>query len=294
MSVYLDPVDFTIDAPVQAIDVSWIHGSESAKHNDDPDIQVHEYDEHTYLLRQNMAVNYEGPFLFLLFGNDRAVLIDSGATASADYFPLRRVVDDLINGWLSTHPRPGYGLLVVHTHAHGDHIAGDSQFKDRGDTVVVNAERPEAWAFFGFDADASRTAQIDAGGRILHCLATPGHHRAAVTFYDPYTGLLFTGDTVYRGRLYVEDWAAFSDSLDRLIEFAATHRVSHVLGCHIEMTTQPGVDYPVRTTYQPDEPPLQMTADHLRRVRAALLHITERGGSHRFGDFIIEYDNSDD
>jgi hypothetical protein len=35
--------------------VDWIHGSVSAKHNTDPDIQVHWYDEHTVILRQNMA-----------------------------------------------------------------------------------------------------------------------------------------------------------------------------------------------------------------------------------------------
>jgi len=36
--------------------VHWIHGSESAKHNTDPDIQIHSYDEHTVILRQNMAI----------------------------------------------------------------------------------------------------------------------------------------------------------------------------------------------------------------------------------------------
>jgi hypothetical protein len=55
--------------------VDWIHGSVSAKHNVDPDIQVHWYDEHTVILRQNMAINYEAPFMFLLFGEARAVLI---------------------------------------------------------------------------------------------------------------------------------------------------------------------------------------------------------------------------
>ncbi|MFJ9732616.1 hypothetical protein ACIRUL_14865 [Streptomyces sp. NPDC101171] len=33
-----------------ALDVRWIHGSPSAKHNADPDIQVHGYDEHTFIL----------------------------------------------------------------------------------------------------------------------------------------------------------------------------------------------------------------------------------------------------
>ena len=76
-------------AAPRRIDVRWIHGSPSAKHNTDPDIQVFDYDPHTVILRQNKAINYEAPFLFLLFGNARAVLIDTGATASAEYFPLR-------------------------------------------------------------------------------------------------------------------------------------------------------------------------------------------------------------
>ena len=65
----------------EPLGVKWIHGSPSAKHNTDPDLQVHWYDDHTVLLRQNKAIDYEAPFLFLLFGDRRAVLIDTGATA---------------------------------------------------------------------------------------------------------------------------------------------------------------------------------------------------------------------
>ncbi|TDT97639.1 glyoxylase-like metal-dependent hydrolase (beta-lactamase superfamily II) [Streptomyces sp. 846.5] len=257
----------------RALDIRWIHGSPSSKHNTDPDIQVHAYDEHTVILRQNMAIDYEAPFLFLLFGNARAVLIDTGATASAEYFPPRKVVDELVDGWLARHPRQDYHLLVLHTHAHDDHIAGDGQFTDRPDTTVVNADLPTAWQYFGFDQDPTAVARVDLGGRVLECLATPGHHEAAVTFYDPWTGLLLTGDTVYPGRLYVQDWSAFTQTIDRLIEFSEHRTVTHVLGCHIEMTTEPGVDYPVRTTYQPHEPPLQMTTGHLHEIRAALTDI---------------------
>ncbi|WP_081937653.1 MBL fold metallo-hydrolase [Streptosporangium roseum] len=282
------PVVFTSGAPEpRSLDVRWIHGSPSAKHNTDPDIQVHAYDEHTFILRQNMAINYEAPFLFLMFGSTRAVLIDTGATASAEFFPLRRVVDDLIGRWLAGHPRDGYTLLVLHTHAHRDHIAGDGQFSDRPDTVVVGADLNSSRKYFGFSDDLGRTAQIDLGDRVLECLATPGHHEAAVTFYDPHTGFLLTGDTVYPGRLYVEDWSAFGRTVDRLIEFAGTRPVTHVLGCHIEMTGEPGVDYPVLTTYQPDEPPLQMTVGQLRDIREAIDAIGDRPGRHAFPDFII-------
>ncbi|MFF2040967.1 MBL fold metallo-hydrolase [Kitasatospora sp. NPDC058170] len=288
-----DPIDFTDAGPHAAgrsLDVRWIHGSESARHNTDPEIQVHHYDEHTVVLRQNMAVNYEAPFLFLLFGDERAVLLDTGATASPAYFPLRRVVDELVARWLERHPRTGYRLLVLHSHGHGDHVAGDAQFAGRPDTVVVDAKLATVREFLGLGDDPDRPALLDLGGRVLSCLAGPGHHEAAITYYDPFTGFLLTGDTVYPGRLYVADWDAYVATIDRLIAFAAAHPVSHVLGCHIEMTDRPGVDYPIRYTYQPDEPPLQMTVGQLRDIRRALDEVAARPGRHVFDDFVISYD----
>ncbi|CAG6397798.1 MBL fold metallo-hydrolase [Streptomyces cocklensis] len=284
-------VDFGSPAPrPRGLDVRWIHGSPSAKHNTDPDIQVHEYDEHTVVLRQNMAIDYEAPFLFLLFGNDRAVLVDTGATASAAFLPLRQVVDRLVDRWLARHPRQEYHLLVLHTHAHRDHVAGDGQFADRPGTTVVGADLPTAWAYFGFHQDPDAVARVDLGGRVLECLATPGHHESAVTFHDPWTGFLLTGDTVYPGRLYVQDRPAFARSIDRLIRFSERRPVTHVLGCHIEMTAEPGLDYPIRTTYQPDEPPLQMTTDHLREIAAALREAGDRPGRHACPLFVLCFD----
>jgi glyoxylase-like metal-dependent hydrolase (beta-lactamase superfamily II) len=224
--------------------------------------------------------------MFLMFGNTQAVLIDTGATESAAFFPLRQVVDDLVERWLAVHPRDGYGLLVLHTHGHGDHVAGDGQFAGRPHTLLVDAGLSSARAYFGFEG-GDEIANVDLGGRVLDCFPTPGHQVAAVTFYDRFTGLLLTGDTVYRGRLYVEDWTAFRDTINRLIAFAEARPVTHVLGCHIEMTSQPGIDYPVRTTYQPDEPPLQMTVEHLHDIRRAIDEIGDRPERRALADFII-------
>jgi hydroxyacylglutathione hydrolase len=269
------------------LDVQWIHGSPSSKHNADPDLQIHWYDENTVVLRQNKAIDYEAPFLFLLFGDERAVLLDTGATAEAEYLPLRDVVDELMQTWLAEHRRESYELLVLHTHSHGDHVAGDGQFTDRANTVLVQADRDIAWKFFGFAEDPDAIRPVDLGGRVLEVFATPGHDAAAVTFYDPWTGFLLTGDTVYRGRLYIVDWATFSRSIDRMIEFCQTRAVTHVIGCHIEMSRQPGVDYPVRTTYQPDEPPLEMSVDHLYAVRAALDEVGPEPARRAFDDFVL-------
>jgi len=263
-------IDFAFP-PEGNLDAAWIHGSEAAKYNTDPDIQVHAYDPHTYVLRQNKAVNYEAPFMYLLFGGTRALLIDTGATADPQFFPLRETVDGVIESWLVDHPHPGgYGLLVLHTHSHGDHTAADQQFADRADTELVGARKDRAWPYFGFDGDPDRVAEVDLGGRVVDALATPGHHEAAVTFYDRYTRILLTGDTVYPGRLYVFDWPDFVASVNRLVAWSAAHPVSHVLGCHIEMSTSAGMDYPVGWSYQPDEAPLQLGPEHLRQLQETL------------------------
>ena len=74
-------IDFSrTDAAPGNMRFAWIHGSLSAKANTDVRVQVHRYNEHTYILRQNPAVHWEAPFMYLLIGNKRAVLLDAGAT----------------------------------------------------------------------------------------------------------------------------------------------------------------------------------------------------------------------
>src|SRR3546814_7275107 len=51
---------------------AWIHGSSSCMDNKDPPVQVHWYNPHTAILRQNKAYSYEAPFAPLYFGNERS------------------------------------------------------------------------------------------------------------------------------------------------------------------------------------------------------------------------------
>ncbi len=281
-------IDFAAAAPVGVdLDVRWIHGSRSARGDTDPKIQVHACDPHTFVLRQSKAVHYEAPFLYLFCGNDRALLLDTGATEQSEKFPLRETVDHLLGNWLADHPRGAYELVVAHTHGHGDHIAGDSQFAGRPDTIMVPGEVASVRSFFGFADWPDQIVQLDLGGRVLDVTGIPGHHPASIVVYDPWTGFLVTGDTVYPGRLYARDMPAFAASMDRLAEFAAARKVTHVMGCHIEMTRTPGKDYPIGARYQPDEPPLQMTVQQLAAVRDATASVAGRPGAHVFDDFII-------
>jgi hydroxyacylglutathione hydrolase len=281
-------VDFAHGAPVDGdLDVAWDHGVPRGTAVQGPPIQVHAYDEHTVILRQSKAVHYEAPFLYLLMGNDRAVLFDTGATKDPDAFPLRATIDGLLAAWQERNGRPAYELVVAHTHAHGDHVAADGQFADRPGTTVVGHDPVAVQQFFGFTAWPEEVVRFDLGGRVLEVTGIPGHHPASIAVFDPWTGFLLTGDSVYPGRLYADDMPTFVASTDRLVDFAAARDVRHVMGCHIEMTRTPGRDYPIGTRYQPDEPPLQLAPERLRAVRDAAHTATARPGVHVFDDFIV-------
>jgi glyoxylase-like metal-dependent hydrolase (beta-lactamase superfamily II) len=166
-------------------------------------------------------------------------------------------------------------------------VAGDPSFADRPATVVLGTSVQEVEAFFGFTRWPHGVVDFELGQRHLQVIGIPGHEPSSIALHDEQTGLLFTGDSVYPGRIYVRDIPAYVDSMRRLVEFAEERRISHVLGCHIEMTTEPGRDYYLGCRYQPDEPPLQMTFGQLCAVRDAAVAVADRPGVHRFDDFLL-------
>jgi hydroxyacylglutathione hydrolase len=249
---------------------------------------VHRYDPHTYVLRQSKGLTAEAPFLYLLFGAERAVLFDTGASKKTVGNPLCETVDELIEAWLAEYPREDYELVVAHTHGHLDHVEGDAQFADRPATTVVDRELETVQEFFGFTAWPDQIVEFDlGGGRVLELTGTPGHQCAAVTIYDPWSGFLITADNALPGRIYAFDFPVYLDSMERTVEFARVHEITHVMGCHIEMTRRPGRDYPVGCRYQPDERPLQMTVEQLIDLRDAARSIKDNPGAHTFDDFLI-------
>jgi glyoxylase-like metal-dependent hydrolase (beta-lactamase superfamily II) len=219
-----------------------------------PQLRVHAYNKDFFILRQAACTNFEKPFLYLVFGRDRALLLDTGAGR----VDVATVIDTLIHQWLVRNDATLISLVVAHSHAHGDHIAGDSQFVNRPNTVVVGRDTAAVRAFFGIRRWPVDSTTIDLGGRVLDVLPIPGHQPASIALYDRRTGILLTGDTFYPGRLYVRDTAAFAQSIHRLAEFVRHHRVTHMLGAHIENTRTPLLDYPQGTVDQPDEHELDL------------------------------------
>lgn len=247
----------------------WIGGTTASE----PKTQVQRYDADTYVIRQSVKTNFEAPFLYLLFGKDRALLLDSGAGG----LQMRPEVEAVINRWLAEKKRASIPLVVAHSHGHGDHRAGDAEFRARPDTTVVGVAPAEVATFFGISDWPNQIVDFDLGGRVVQVIPTPGHHPAHVMVYDRRTRLLLTGDTLYPGRLYVpvNMFSDFRASIDRVVAFTRKRPVKWVLGAHVEMTREPGKDYPNPALSRPNEHALELPYADLLALQAALHRMGE-------------------
>ena len=276
--------DLTEPAPGN-LRFTWIHGSLSAKANTDVRIQVHRYNEHTYILRQNPAVHWEAPFMYLLMGNDTAVLLDAGATPEPEYFPLREVVDRVLARWMSANGVDDMKLVVLPLGQEQSQLAALDQFGDRPATVVVPPQQRARRQLLG--SDWPQSGSLDLGGRNLEVMATPGLDAAAISVYDPWSRVLLTGNAFYPGRLVIRDFSAYKDSLDRLVSFASAHPVRWIWGGRIEMTAVPGLDYLLRANYRPNEHVLQLAPAALDDALQIVSLINGSTDIHIHDDFIL-------
>jgi glyoxylase-like metal-dependent hydrolase (beta-lactamase superfamily II) len=259
----------------------WIDGTAASE----PQTQTQRYDRDTYVIRQSVKTNFEAPFLYLLFGKDRALLLDTGAGG----LKIRPTVDAAIDQWLVKHHRTSIPLVVAHSHSHGDHRAGDAEFKDRPDTVVVGWTAPEVAAFFRIANWPQDIVKFDLGGRVLDVIPTPGHHPSHIMIFDERTRWLLSGDTLYPGRLYIPDGALadYRASIDRVVGFTKTRRVSRVMGAHIEMTREPGKDYRELARTHPDEHALELPYADLLELQAAVHAMGDTPKRDVHPDFIV-------
>lgn len=252
-----------------------------------PEWQVHEYNEDLYLLRQSGCTDYEKPFIFLFFGKERAMLLDTGSRHGNLAPELHRIVTN----WLIRTGRTSIPLVVVHTHSHSDHVAGDAEVQAINDPAMpvtfVPAELEATKKIYGIQNWPDDIGKIDLGSRVLDVIPIPGHNAVGVAIYDRNTAILFTGDSLYPGRLYVEDLNAFQASTERMIRFTQGKPVAHILGNHIEETRTPFIDYPVGTMYQPQEHQLDLSRGALLELEDGLLSLHGKPARLALRDFTI-------
>lgn len=261
----------------------WQAGKADCSHDAPPPIQVQRYNEDTYVLRENPCVTGEAPFMYLLVGTSKALLIDSGDVADAKVAPLASTVMSLL-------PEPGGAklpLVVVHTHGHLDHRAGDGQFASIASVQVVGSDLPSVQQYFKFQHWPDDVAQVDLGNRIVDVIPTPGHHPAHVSYYDRSTALVFSGDAFLPGRLLIDDTAAARRSAERLVAFLQERPVSYVLGGHVEMDRHGQLI--IGGTERVDERPLEMSKNELATLPRMLADYN--GFFSREGNYVVYNQN---
>jgi hydroxyacylglutathione hydrolase len=91
--------------------------------------------------------------------------------------------------------------IIVSTHHHHDHTAGNLSLKSTTGCTIIGGDRRIA----GIDRLVADNETIASGPFALKVLATPGHTRGHIALYQESSGSLFTGDTLFYagcGRLF--------------------------------------------------------------------------------------------
>lgn len=253
------------DVTIAPWNSAWDPGAEDCATHPTPPLEVHAYDAKTFVLRESLCATWEAPFMYLLIGNDRALLIDTGDVADPQKMPLAQTVEAL----LAQIGSPHLPLLVVHTHRHRDHRAGDPQFAHRPHVQLVGYDLDSVKSFYGFKNWPNGIAHVDLGNRIVDVIPTPGHNQTHIAFYDRNTAVLFSGDFLMPGRLLIGDTAADIASAKRVADFVRDKPVRAVLGGHVEMNAV-GDPFDWESTYHPHEHDLALTKEDVLALPATL------------------------
>lgn len=248
-----------------SLDVHWNEGAADCSKTPQPPLQVHRYNAQTFILRESPCATYEAPFMYLLIGSTRALLIDTGDVADPKQVPLAKTIMSLLPGGGSSK----MPLIVVHTHGHLDHRRGDPQFQSLANVQVVPTDLEHVKQYFHFDNWPNDSSRLELGGRTIDVLPTPGHYPSHVSYYDRNTGLFFSGDFFLPGRLIIDDATDDLASAQRVADFIRDRPITHVLGGHIELDAN-GDAFAFGSSYHPNEHVLQLSKQDLLDLPARI------------------------
>ena len=144
-----------------------------------------------------------------------AAIIDPGCSSEAEWNPMEYL--------LKTKSLKVKYILI--THSHVDHIMGTGFAADRLHIAVSGSKDDEACLptqemqarFFGvpsstlyhpIDIDLKEGSRLSLGEEMIEVIDIPGHSFHGLLFYAPSTGILFSGDVLFRGSIGRSDFGA--------------------------------------------------------------------------------------
>ena len=214
---------------------------------------IDEIDANTYIISEYR--HWEETHCYLLNGNMRSLLIDTGLGISNIYEEVLKLTD-----------KP---ITAAATHIHWDHIGGHKYFPDfyahadelewlNGqfplsietirEMVADRCDLPEGFCMDEYEFFQGMPTKvmadhdiIDIGGREIEVLHTPGHSPGHLCFWETSRGYLFTGDLVYKDTLFAyypsTDPDAYLDSLEKV----AALPVKKVFPAHHSLDIKPEI-----------------------------------------------------
>lgn len=182
------------------------------------DVEIRQIDEHTWHGNGNLMFNES---IYLIEGNDRAILIDAGTRIPG----LRKIVEGIVH-------KP---VTLVATHVHPDHTGPTV---NEWDTVYINAADEVYAPLFMPDYKGKKLyltdgMLFDLGGRTIEVVFTPGHTPGSTTFIDRDAHYGFSGDSFGSGNLLVfTDLSTEISSCDRLSRFIQKYDIKYFYPGH--------------------------------------------------------------
>ena len=153
-----------------------------------------EYDVQRIKEKVWCILNQDGHTFYLVEGEKRAAVIDTGMTEGVRILPMLRTLTD----------KP---LVLILTHAHFDHFYHMDEFE----TVYMCHDELRMPNWFlremmcGKELSLEKTIHIDTdsvielGSRSLTACKVPGHTPGSVVIFDNQDNLVFTGDAIGSG-----------------------------------------------------------------------------------------------
>lgn len=158
---------------------------------------------------------------FLLQGREKALLIDTGAACP----DAKEIAESL-----TTLP-----ITLINTHGDGDHTSGNAAFdefiitREDYENCRIREKFPSSRPVFPTDGEI-----IDLGRRKIEIVFIPGHTKGSIALLDVEERVLYSGDSVQNGNIYMfgahRDTSAFLPSLEKLERMS--DRFDLIYPCH--------------------------------------------------------------